>query len=382
VVVKEGTIFMVRKNINDLAKQEFYRIPKLLVRGRNYKNILKAQDREMYGILTCRFDVSKKNKWIDDNGDIYFAYSTLELAEILNVSKNTVIRSKKRLSEVGLLEEVSTGRKNKFYLHDPEPFDLEEAKYIYYESDKEKPTDPSQRTNEEKQKISESMKDNKNAEKRVETDGVQNWDTNYLKAQQQGSLKSQKQMGFKIGTPDIPKVNPSYNELVRSKDFKDDKESDYDVQNTQFKNSLQENKTQETENELIASYINNHSLPDLFGESIIRLMKTYSFGRFSQFKLYIDKLIHSLGSVEKERHKKYPTVDHEALHDELYRTFNRVIVEEKQGNVSNFNSFLFISLKRVFENFADQKDSNDSIEQDSNYTPVPMFNWLEGYEDD
>ncbi|MDN6166748.1 MAG: hypothetical protein L0J18_11410 [Tetragenococcus koreensis] len=57
-----------------------------------------------------------------------------------------------------------------------------------------------------------------------------------------------------------------------NKELKDNKESEYDLQNSQLEISLQENKTTETENSLIENYINEYSLSELFGQRIIENM--------------------------------------------------------------------------------------------------------------
>ncbi|PJH69325.1 hypothetical protein CVR96_26910, partial [Salmonella enterica subsp. enterica serovar Typhimurium] len=119
--------------------------------------------------------------------------------------------------------------------------------------------------------------------------------------------------------------------LTIPKDFKANKESEYELQNNQLKHAFQNNQTQDTEDELIDMYTESYALNDLFGEQIITLMKTYSFSDFSQFELFTDKLIHSHSSVEKERGKTYLTIENEGLHSELYKGFNRVIIGEKKG---------------------------------------------------
>ena len=121
---------MKKYNIIDRAKFTFYQIPKLLVHGEKYKDILTTTDIFAYSILLDRLNVSIKNNWFDENGNIYFVYSNQELVKILNVSKPTAIKIKKNLKNVGLLEEERTGRANRLYLLEPVPATVDEAKYI------------------------------------------------------------------------------------------------------------------------------------------------------------------------------------------------------------------------------------------------------------
>lgn len=82
--------------------------------------------------------------------------------------------------------------------------------------------------------------------------------------------------------------------------------------------------------------------------------------------MYINKLEFSLKSVEKEQEISLNTIDNEAVHDELYKTFKRVILQYKQGEVNNINNYLFSSFKKVFESYADMQASEP-------ITDVPLY---------
>lgn len=351
---------MKNKNIKNKAEQEFYQFPKLLLKGEKYKNTLTANDRQAYVVLNDRLSVSIKNEWFDENGDIYFIYSNNSLAEILNVSKPTVIKIKKNLSRVGLLKEVRTGRANKLYLQVPEAIDEEEEKYIITYEDE-------LMTEEQSHYISENVEEsNEEPVKHVNTFDENNPYEDHESLTELTNLST-----------DIKNVYPSNKNLTIPKDFKENKESEYELQNNQLKHAFQNNQTQDTEDELIDMYTESYALNDLFGEQIITLMKTYSFSDFSQFELFTDKLIHSHRSVEKERGKTYLTIENEGLHSELYKGFNRVIIGEKKGKVKNVNNYLFMTLKNIFENFADQKDFEDTYDNDESEKPVSINNWIE-----
>lgn len=57
-------------------------------------------------MLKDRLDLSFKNNWIDEDGNIYLVYSNSNLMKILNCSKSTLLRIKKQLTEYGLIHEV------------------------------------------------------------------------------------------------------------------------------------------------------------------------------------------------------------------------------------------------------------------------------------
>ncbi|MDJ0332999.1 replication initiator protein A [Planococcus sp. S3-L1] len=107
-------------NIREEAAQRFYRLPKVFFTNERYKKI--SNDAKIaFAILQDRLDLSIKNEWFDDEGNIYFLYGNQQLAEILNCSKPTVIKIKKELHQVVLLEEKRMGlsQSNRLYLLKP-----------------------------------------------------------------------------------------------------------------------------------------------------------------------------------------------------------------------------------------------------------------------
>ena len=67
-------------------------------------------------------ELSIKNNWFDDNGDIFFIFTNEKLKAILNCHDGKLTKIKKELSKNNLLEQVrcGQGRPNKLYLMNPE----------------------------------------------------------------------------------------------------------------------------------------------------------------------------------------------------------------------------------------------------------------------
>ena len=357
---------MSRTNIKDLAQQRFIATPKLLLYGEKYKH-LSGNAFKTYVALYDRFTLSVKNNWIDEDNNIYFVYDLKELEEITCIKENALRTARKQLKEVGLIEEVATGRNNRIYLSLPIPKDEEEAKFIITEQDSEDLKDTSKLTEEEKQKIAENLKGNQNSRKTddtgkssiaVEKPSSQHYD-NYKK---QTILENQVSETSKSSTNDTELSEPN-------KDFKDIKES-YDEQNTNIEKSFN-SKNPEQEESLIEQFITEEHLDELFGEEVIRAMKVYSYKNYDTFKVYVDKLVFAMRSVEKETNKDLFTINEFALHDELARTFRRVIKQYKAGKVKkDVNSYLFISLKSCFMDF--YKFKNTDI---GDIDPVPLLKY-------
>jgi len=357
---------MTRTNINELATHRFIGTPKLLLYGETYQH-LSGNAFKTYVALYDRFTLSVKNNWLDENNDVYFVFDLKELENLTKLGKKALTNARKQLKDVGLLEEVYTGRNNRLYLSLPEPKNEEEAKFII--TDEIELKDTSQMTEEEKNKIAENLKSNTNSKK---TDESAKGTIAVGTAQQQHSSNDKKQTKVRKELSDSAKGTTNDTELNEpNKELKDNKESAYELQNSQLEISLQENKITETENSLIEDYINEYSLSQLFGERVIKNMKIYSFSDFQTFKVFTDKLLYSLQSVEKERKKTYLTIHSEQLHDELAKTFNKVIRQHKQGKVQKLNDYLFVSFKQVFNDFAEYTDKPKN-----NIEKVPMINWL------
>ena len=127
--------------ISDISNQGFYPIPEKLFNNQYYqkkvKKIKKIKEKGemvpkeivtveelisdtsklMYGIMSRYLNLSLQNGWFDEEKRIYIRLSITTLAQILNKSLDTIIKSKKQLESVGLLKIIKTKYKSDtFYL--------------------------------------------------------------------------------------------------------------------------------------------------------------------------------------------------------------------------------------------------------------------------
>ena len=320
----------------------FLQFPKVFLYSEKYKGL--SNDAKIaYMVFKDRLEYSIQNNWIDDESNVYFIYTNKELGQLLNCSEHKVIKTKKELEQKNLLLQVQQGFNSKKKRNEPNRLylaDLEvEAYEVYAFKNIINP-----------QEIQSNQGTAKSAVRREVPQSQSNQGT-AKNAVRQEVPQSQSNQGTAKNA-----VN-QYKEL--NKELKDNKESEYDLQNNHLENSLQENKTKETENELIDEYIKTEALIELYGEETINNMKIYSFSDFNTFKLFADKLIYSSKSVSKEREKEndYSTFGNNYIHQVLAKTFNKVILQHKQGRVENLNNYLFVSFKKVFEDYADYKES-------------------------
>ncbi|HBI7123613.1 TPA: replication initiator protein A [Clostridium perfringens] len=108
-------------NINEIQREKFYQLPKVFFTNPKYTKI--SNDAKIaYAILRDRLDLSIKNNWIDENGDIFFIFTNETLKEILNISSpNKLSKIKKELQSVELFSQIRVGlnKPNKLYIKKP-----------------------------------------------------------------------------------------------------------------------------------------------------------------------------------------------------------------------------------------------------------------------
>lgn len=94
----------------DITQERFYRVPKAFIEDDYFKIEMDSNMKLMYSLLRDRYELSIKNNWIDDNGNVYCFYSRDNLANDINVSVNTIRKCINKLTELNLMKEVRKGQ--------------------------------------------------------------------------------------------------------------------------------------------------------------------------------------------------------------------------------------------------------------------------------
>lgn len=105
----------------------FYRVPKVFLANKTvYKN-LGLTEHYIYSILQDRFELSMKNNWVDENGNIYMIWDREKLAEFLGISRKTASKYISELEKFGLLVDRRNGqgKPNWLYLLKPEAEEID-----------------------------------------------------------------------------------------------------------------------------------------------------------------------------------------------------------------------------------------------------------------
>ena len=122
-------------NVKEIQKEKFYQLPKVFFTNPKYTKL--SNDAKItWSILRDRLDLSIRNNWVDENGDIFFIYTNEKLKSILNISSpNKLSKIKKELTEADLFNQIRVGlnKPNKLYIKKPEVTEAD----VYYISQQE-----------------------------------------------------------------------------------------------------------------------------------------------------------------------------------------------------------------------------------------------------
>ena len=103
--------------IDEVKRNAFYQFPQWLLKE-PYKE-LGEKAKLVYMLIFDRKSLSEKNKWHDENGDVYVYFPIEEFMEVLSCSRQSVVNAKKELVEIGLIKEVRQGinKPNRLYIN-------------------------------------------------------------------------------------------------------------------------------------------------------------------------------------------------------------------------------------------------------------------------
>ena len=118
-------------HINEVKNNAFYQFPQWLLKDEPYKN-LGDKAKLMYMLLFDRRTLSIKNKWYDDNGQIYMYFTNKQFMEELSCSEPAIIKAKKELTKFGLLKEVRQGinKPNRLYINGTKESSVQELNFL------------------------------------------------------------------------------------------------------------------------------------------------------------------------------------------------------------------------------------------------------------
>lgn len=98
---------MQRINVSQVETSErFYQFPKMLLEDEFYSEMT-LEAKMLYTIMKDRHLLSLKNKWVDDQGDVYIIFTNKQAAEKLGCGESKAKKVRAELIKFGLIEVVS-----------------------------------------------------------------------------------------------------------------------------------------------------------------------------------------------------------------------------------------------------------------------------------
>ena len=129
-----------RITIQEFEQERFYKLYKFLFED-DYFRKLSDSAKIAYCMFRDRFELSKINNWIDQNGNVYLIFTTKDLCDLLNCGTQKVTKIKKELESFNLLEQERMGlnKPNKIYILEPKKpsklNDIKEFRKSKFQSD-------------------------------------------------------------------------------------------------------------------------------------------------------------------------------------------------------------------------------------------------------
>ena len=127
---------MERYKLGDICNERYYMLPKSLF-GNSEFDGLSLTSKVAYAVLKDRLELSIKNGWHEDNGDVFFLFKQEELADVIGISARTVVTCIKELKKFGLIDVKRQGLKkpNKLYINKLPIFQFKKCKNFTSENE-------------------------------------------------------------------------------------------------------------------------------------------------------------------------------------------------------------------------------------------------------
>lgn len=96
----------------EAEQYSFYRIPKVLLTDRRYKNV-SMEAKVLYGLMLDRMGLSVRNGWLDEGGRVYIYFTLEDALAMLGCGKDKAVRLFKELDKdggIGLIERRKQGQ--------------------------------------------------------------------------------------------------------------------------------------------------------------------------------------------------------------------------------------------------------------------------------
>lgn len=96
--------------ISEDSSHRFYKTPKYLNLNPCYRFNLTSDAKMIYSMFLDRMELSRKNGWINSDGEIYLKFTKRDISYLLGISESTIYRSCTALEEFNLIRQERQGQ--------------------------------------------------------------------------------------------------------------------------------------------------------------------------------------------------------------------------------------------------------------------------------
>ena len=330
----------------------FYQFPKVFIVSDEYKK-MKDSTKIAYMLLKARLEIAISKRQIDEEGNVYFTYTTNELCSVLNCQKQKAIAIKKELESFGLLLQKQMGFNKQLGKNNPNRLYLAELKvsendiYLLEKFDRE---------NRENVDKSEGMKIRPTLDEKSDDES--------LGAQEGMKIIPCQNVDKSEGMKIIPELN---NNILDTNRHNIDTEKDR-LQDQLLLDNFE-------------TIMTNDSIATFIPERVLNLIKTFS-SSYSEAQQTV-QTIHN--AKKKAEELEQTVVVYEELESYgidadkgLYMTLLKAYQKQKTEKVKNLQNLIFVYVKNWFiEKAIAAKLANEQKETFNELPTVNTENWLE-----
>ncbi|NTR20620.1 replication initiator protein A [Enterococcus faecium] len=332
----------------------FYQFPKVFIVSDEYKK-MKDSTKIAYMLLKARLEIAISKRQIDEEGNVYFTYTTNELCSVLNCQKQKAIAIKKELESFGLLLQKQMGFNKQLGKNNPNRLYLAELKvsendiYLLEKFDRE---------NRENVDKSEGMK--------IIPSPDENSEAEYLGDQEGMKIIPCQNVDKSEGMKIIPELNNNNNIL-------DTNRHNIDTEKDRLQDQL-----------LLDNFetiMKSDSIATFVPERVLNLIKTFS-SSYSEAQKTVQTIHNAKKKAETESGISIVFEELDSYYvnaeQELYTTLLKAYQKLKIEKVENIQNLIFVYVKNWFieKPIAAKVSSEKRLNSESIPSTVTK-NWLE-----
>ena len=323
-----------RYNTNDYYGETFYQLPKVLFTNKKYQAI--SNDAKVaYALLKDRFNYSIRNNWIDEENNIYFIFTNKELMSLLNHHEKKVIKIKKELEQVELLEQKQMGlnQPNHLYLLRPEV----EATDIYLQANAET--------------LDNSGTVQMTVPETLDNSGTVIWTVPVTATNQNAETLDNS------GTVQMTGNLYNNNYLDTNRYNIDTEELDFSTEN--YSKSEIQNQNQDLVKQAY-KFLTNDDAGIPFEPETVKLISLWT-NNPKQVRKFIGIILNARKAVQEEHDISFILDDEPELQAKITQTIRRYFnaLRSDDKKIRNQENYLYITMKNMFENYGSARQQRE-----------------------